>query len=375
MRIYTLASFLVLTAFSQMVFSEDKATEDNSGVSGQIRFGYTNTEDGTGNSVESAAIGGKLGYVSPSWNGISVGATGYTTNALGNLDDDGFFLNSRGGPNGEGYSIIGELWLQAEFANTAIKIGRQEIDTPFADTDDIGMIPDTFEGVVITNTSLANTTITAMHLDKGAGVDAPIPEKFTDLTDKGDGVSALGVSYETDKWNAQFWHYKQDNNAGNATNITYVEAGINPLENLELGVQYANESYAVGGNAKVWGAEASYGMGDFTVTADYNKVSGDNGIQGTIGGIGGGPFFTSAEQNIIDDTANIKAKAIGIEYSGIKNLALSVRKVNFDQGVSDELDLTADYQIRDNLTAQLIYSDMDEAGKNTRFFVNYNFDI
>jgi hypothetical protein len=116
-------------------------------------------------------------------------------------------------------------------------------------------------------------------------------------------------------------------------------------------------------------------MGDFTVTADYNKVSGDNGIQGTIAGIGGGPFFTSAEQNIIDDTANISAKAIGVEYSGIKDLTLAARKVSFDQGVTDELDLTANYQIRDNLTAQLIYSDMEEAGKNTRFFINYDFDI
>ena len=371
MKIYSLANVLILSALTHIAVADENTPDDNSGVSGQIRFGYSNTEDGSGQKVESAAIGGRLGYVSPVWKGVSVGATGYTTNAIGSLDDDPLFLDS----NGKSYSIAAELWLQAEFANTAIKVGRQIIDTPFADTDDIGMIPNTFEGVVVTNNSLANTTITAMHLNKAAGVDAPVPEKFTHLTDTGDAVNALGITYESDKWSAQLWQYDQDNQAGNASDITYLDAGISPMENLNLGVQYTTQDYAVGGKGKAWGATAEYTFADFTLSADYNKVSGAQGVQGAIGGVGGGTFFTSAEQNTIDDVADISAKAIGVEYSGIKDLTLAVRKISFDQGVTDELDIAAGYQIHDNLSAYLIYSDMETDGKNTRFFVNYDFDI
>jgi hypothetical protein len=374
MKIYSLARVLILSTFTQISFAEE-AAENNSGVSGQVRYGYSNTEDSSGQNVDTAAIGGSLGYVSPVWKGISVGATAYTTHAIGSFDDDALFLDSNGAPNGKGYSIAGELWLQTEFANTAIKIGRQAIDTPFADTDDIGMIPNTFEAVVVSNNSLANTTITAMHLNKAAGVDAAVPEKFTHLTDTGDAVNALGVVYESDKWNAQLWQYDQDNQAGNATDISYLEVGASLIENLDLGLQYTTQDYDAGGKGKAWGATAAYTWADFTVSADYNKVSGANGVQGAVGGVGGGPFFTSAEQNTIDDVADISAKAIGVEYSGIKDLTLAVRKISFDQGVTDELDVTASYQIRDNLSADLIYSDMETDGKNTRFFVNYDFDI
>lgn len=378
MKIYSLASLLVISALSQPVFAEEETEGDGTGVSGQIRFGYTNTTDSDadgGEDNETAAIGARLGYVSPTWNGFSTGVTGIAFGALGNLDDDAAFLDSDGGPNGSGYAIAHELWAQYEFANTAIKLGRQEIDTPFADTDDIGMVPNSFEGVVITNTSLPNTTIVGMHLNKAAGVDAGTPEKFTHITDTQDAVNALGVAYEVDKWNAQLWQYDQDNTAGNATDITYLEAGVSPIENLELGLQYTTQDYAAGGKGKAWGASAAYSVSDFTLSTAYNKVSGANGVQGAVGGVGGGPFFTSAEQNTIDDTAGIRANMIGVEYSGIKNLTLAVNKFDFDKGSSDELDLTASYQIKDNLTADLIYSDMGEGGDNTRFFINYDFDI
>ena len=376
MKIYSLASLLVLTAFCQTVFAEE--TEDNSGVSGQIRFGYTNTTDADasgGEDNETAAIGARLGYVSPDWHGFSTGVTGYATAALGNLDDDAAFLNSDGGPNGSGYAITHELWAQYEFAKTAIKLGRQEIDTPFADTDDIGMVPNSFEGVVIMNTSLPNTKVIALHLNKAAGVDASTPDKFTHITDTQAAVSAVGIDYDVNKWNVHIWQYNQENTVGNATDMTYLETGVSPTENLALGLQYTMQDYATGRKGKAWGASVAYSITDFTMSTAYNKVSGTNGVQGAIGGVGGGPFFTSAEQNTIDDTANIHANMVGVEYSGIKNLTLAVNKFDFDKGSSDELDLTTSYQIKDKLTADLIYSDMGEGGSNTRLFINYNFEI
>ena len=174
-RTYSLAGSLLASTLSQVAFAAD---ENKTGISGQLRFGYSRAEDGTGAKVDSAAIGGNIGYISPVWQGFNVGANIYSTNVLGKYDDDDRFLDREGRPNGSGYTVLGEAWLQAKFNQTAIKVGRQAIDTPFADTDDIGMIPNTFEAAIVTNNSLANTTLIGMHLHKAAGVDST-KEDFT----------------------------------------------------------------------------------------------------------------------------------------------------------------------------------------------------
>jgi predicted porin len=175
--------------------------------------------------------------------------------------------------------------------------------------------------------------------------------------------------YELDKWNAQLWHYKQNN----AIDMTYAEVSINPMNNLAMSLQYITQKDNVTGKkGKSWGTTADYTLTDITFSADYNKTSGTNGV---VNGFGGGPYFTSAEQNTIDGITDIRAYAIGIEYAGINNLTLGIRKIDFDQGIGDELDINASYQIRDNWTADLIISDMDIDGKNTRFFINYDLNI
>lgn len=333
--------------------------QGQSGIFGQIRGGYVNLDDNAGSKTDTLSIGGKLGYKTKKYNGLSAGATFYTSNPLGGVDDEGLFLDS----NGNGYSILGEAYVNADLGKTSIKLGRQEIDTPFADTDDIGMVPNTFEGLVVSNSSLSNTKLYGMHLSRWAGVDAPVPEKFTKMNDD-DGINAIGAVYEpSDKLNVQGWHY----NAKNGTDISYIEAGFTPLESLELGAQYATQDGA-GFDGKVWGLSASYGIGDITLSTAYNKVS-DGQV---TNGFGGGPFFTSAEDHTIAEADNQEATTFGIEYTGINKLTLAATQVNFDQG-ADELDLVASYEINDNLSADLIYSDMNDDGTLTRAFINYNF--
>ncbi len=47
-------------------------------------------------------------------------------------------------------------------------VGRQVIDTPFADSDDIGMMPNRFEAYTLRNSDLENTTLTVTHIVKMA---------------------------------------------------------------------------------------------------------------------------------------------------------------------------------------------------------------
>lgn len=338
------------------------ANETENGVFGQIRFGYVNTDDNTSN-LDSLAIGGRLGYKSNSYHGLSAGGTFYTSQAVGGVNDNNLFFNS----DNKGYSILGEAYIKANLGSTSIKLGRQEIETPFADSNDIGMIPNTFESLMIMNTSLPNTTVIASHLHRWAGVDVePKPEKFTKLNGS-NGVNILGVIYKpSDKWNAQAWHY----NAKDSTNISYLEAAISPLENFEVGLQYGDQNGA-GNNGKVWGLKADYEIGDFTLSAAHNDVSEGQVING-YGGFGGGPFFTSAEENSIDGVINQEASALSLEYAGFNKLTLAASHYAYDK-TEDELDLVANYEFSKNLNADFIYSDLNNDGSVTRFFLNYNF--
>jgi len=166
------------------------ADAENEGVSGNLRAGYISSEDGAGIRTKSSAIGGKFGYVSPQWNGLTAGATVYATEEIGKDDEGSFF-----GADGDGYAILGEAYLQATLGDTSIIGGRFELDTPYADTDDIRMVPNTFQGAILTNTSLADTTIHVGHLTKWAGVDTDEPEEFRHLNDD-DGVHLIGAIYE-----------------------------------------------------------------------------------------------------------------------------------------------------------------------------------
>lgn len=338
------------------------ADETEKGVFGQIRWGYVNTDDNASN-LNSLAIGGKLGYKTKTYYGLSAGGTFYTSQPVGGIDDNTLFLDS----NNKGYSILGEAYINADLGQTSIKLGRQEIETPFADSNDIGMIPNTFEGLLMKNTSFPNMTILASHLHRWAGVDlGPEPEKFTKLNGT-NGINMLGIIYKpSDKWNAQAWHY----NAKNLTNIFYLEAAINPLDNLEFGLQYGDQS-GDDTNGKVWGLKADYELGDFTLSAAHNDVSDGQVING-YGGFGGGPFFTSAEENSIDGVIDQKASALSVEYAGFNNLTVAASHYAYDKS-EDELDLVANYEFSKNLTADFIYSDLKNDGSVTRVFLNYNF--
>ena len=351
-------SIIALAVSTSPVLAED----DASGVSGQVRLGYINT-DNTMTSLDTLSLGGRLSFTSPTYHGMSAGASFYTTNPIGGLDEDPFFLDS----TNDGYSILGEAWVNADIGKTSVKLGRQAIDTPFADTDDIGMVQNTFEALTVTNNYFPNTELFAAHLSRWAGVDAPVPEKFTKL-DNNKGVNVVGAVHEVDKWGAQLWYYDSDK----GTDISYADVTVKPNDNFSFGAQFANQNdTTVGGtgsDGRVSGVTAAYTHKDTTVAVDYNKVSGGQ----VTNGFGGGPFYTSGIDHTIADVADQQATAIGVEYAGFKDWTLGIRKINFDKG-EDELDLTASYQIRKNLNTSLEYADMDADGTIVKAFLNLDF--
>ena len=343
------------------------ATESPGALSSELRLGYTATDDGAGSTVESLSVGARLDGATPAWHGLRAGATLYATTPLSDLNDDPLFLDSAGGPDGKGYAILGQLWLEGHLGSTRLRLGRQEIDTPFANTDDIGMIPNTLEGAVLDDSTFEGWGFTLAHLSRWAGVDAR-QEKFTRINGKR-GLTLLGVSHSMTHWDAQAWYYRQRG----GTDILYLEAGGDPIDDLHLGWQWTRQQdKATNQSARAWGLSVAYALGNLTLSSNYNRVSGNGSVSN---GYGGGPFFTSCDQNTIDGTPRIRAFALGAEYHGIDRLSLGVRHVDFDQGVGDEWDLWAGYSVSEDLHFDLVHSDLGPDGSNTRAFLNYRLTL
>lgn len=353
-------------------------------VEGYVRSGVQITDIKHDDTYTDIALGGKLHIDTKAFYGINAAASLYTTNALGKQEGNGIpFFDA----DNHSYTILGEAYLKGKWENTTLTVGRQEIDTPFADTDNIGMIPNTFEAAMLVSQITEDTTMTLGHLHKMAGVDAPNPSEFTRINDD-QGVQLLGVSYEgisnlvLSAWDYRLNRYETDN-------IAYFEANYeNKYNDFTYGVnlQYALQNAQIPGadNADIYGIDASVGFENtgLALGVAYNKSEGN----AADNGFGGGPFFTSSEHLTLAEangegeaffyTLNWDAKSIGLE-----NLSFLIGKfiLEDDNGIqSDEIDFVASYSFSDALSIEAYVSHIDDKinaakCKNTRVFLNYTF--
>ena len=322
-------------------------------MNGQLRLGAIQTKDSAGDRSSTLALGGSLGVKTAPVAGISLAATFYTTNALFGKNNEGMFLDS----NSESYSIVGEAYIQAELGKTTLKAGRHIVDTPYADSDDIGMVPNTFEGITLINQDIPNTTVMLAMLNRWSGVDTETPEKFNDIQASGDSIYIGALIYEgLENTTLQAWQYKLDD-----TDFNYLEA-VYETEAYSVATQYIDQGH----DNTAFGFSGAVNMGNLAFNAAYNKAYGT-----VTNGFGGGPFFTSSEDHTVAEVVDQEAILIGAEYA-INDLTVALTHVAFDKG-EDETDYLLSYAVNDNHSLDLIYSDMYNDGTMVRFFANYNF--
>jgi len=351
-------------------------------VNGYLRLGYQNNLKGR----LDLAIGGKLHVETKKWNHLSAGLSYFSTHVLGGLNHDNnlvFF-----GSYNQSYDILGEVYVKADLKDTLIKIGRQELNTPYANADDIGMVPNTFGAVLIKNRSIKNITFTGLYIKNMAGIDASVPEKFTD---KGmsKGVYAVGVHYRLLKNLAfQGWYYRIRDSKGDRS-FTYFDSSFDNEKgniNYNAGIQFATQETLKNNpnkNAKIYGIQigGGYKPAGVTMSLAYNKdigASADNGF-------GGGPFYTSAEFLTLPDAGpDGKMYSLNTVWNvssiGIEGISLSVGYFGLkskNNKKSHENDISINYTYN-NLSFNAIYSNVDDKINNNSFkniaaFMNYKF--
>jgi hypothetical protein len=343
---------------------------------GNIRVGYQNHETEL-NRANEIATGIKLHVETAGYEHLQLGLTLNSSYGNGKTGFEGvpFF-----DVNNENYAIISEAYLKARFSNTELILGRQTIDTPFADSDDIGMVPNTFEAYTLVNKDIQDTTLFFSQVQKMSGVDSDDAGQFNTLNGS-KGVQIFGLTYEGISHTAlNGWFY----NVEGEGQVSYFDASYETeTENYTYGAiaQYVLQNYEVGEDSKIYGVAASFGVKNIglTTTLAYNKTYG----RAAENFFGGGPFVTNAEHNTLKEagidgntvllTLEWDASVVGVE--GL-SFALNVDGHHGDRQHAHEYDFTVDYGYNDSLNFTAIYSDVDDktdSFKNLRIFANYAF--
>lgn len=349
-------------------------------MSGQIRAAYVDQDNEIDTDTYGTALGGILKYETGEWNGFKVGVGAYISQKIGFATGDadkGKANNDLFANNAESYAYVGEAYVDYTMGDLNLKIGRQLIDTPFADTDDIRMHPNTFEAAIGTYSGIEKTTLVGGYVKRFAGYDSGNDiSKFKRLDGaNSNGAAVVGAINESiDNLKAQGWFYSIDE----LSNVMYVDAAysipFSETMGLEVTGQYANfsEKKESRMDGNVYGVGAAFKIGAFTLGAAYNKASNDEG-KFVSNGFGGGPYFTSMEEMTIDGMGDARAYQLSAEFDmadiGIEGLKLSALYGSFKSTPMDwnvkEYDLIGAYELSESLIAEISYAAIADQNNNT----------
>lgn len=376
-------------------------------VSGQLRLAYIDQNNDAGIDTYATSLGGQLKYETGSWNNLKLGVAAYVSGKLPFASGSGDRLNPDFfDTDGKSFVYLGEAYIDYTADDITLRVGRQQIETPYMETDDVRMLPNSFEAAIATYRGFDNTTLVAGYARRWAGYDSPTGhndslnefKKFGENHDS-NGLYLLGATNESlENLAVQGWIYVIDQ----YSDIAYADAvytiNLSETASTELCGQYAyfdedkdTQGNNTGVDGQVYGAGINVNMGMVTLNAAYNHTSNTNG-KFITNGLGGGPYYTSMEEMTIDGMSDAVAYAGGATLDlaslGAEGLSIGVMGGVFKSSLMDadvrELDMVAAYDISETVSCDVSYAQVDDRKNNfdagndagySRFLarINYNF--
>ncbi len=346
--------------------------------SGEIRGAYVFYDNAEDVDNYATAIGAQIRYETAPWNHVRLGFAPYMSKKIAFASGDGDSMNYDFLSNEtDSYIYLGERYLDYTYDGLNVRIGRQQFDSPFADTDDIRHHPNTFEAAIVSYTPREGMNLIGGYLRRWAGFDSGDDiSNFKRLDGAGsNGAYLLGLMDESvENLTFQGWFYGVDRVADALyTDAAYTIALYDDTQ-IQLSAQYAafNERNGSGIDGKVAGADIQIGSCGLNVDIAYNRAFNPAGSSVT-NGFGGGPYFTSMEEMTIDGMNDAEAWRIGLDANaekfGIKGLNVRVAYGEFKSGPDhtkqSEYDVVAAYEITGSLLADISYAHINDHNNNT----------
>ena len=303
--------------------------------------------------------------------------------------------------DGKSFLLISEAYLHGQWGNTELKFGRQILDIPHADSDDIRLIPNYFEAYTLSNTDIKDLTLSTGLIRKMAGWENGVDSStFINIgetlgTEAIEGVLYAAAQYEgiTDV-SLSLWYYHY----ADIANILYAEAGYtlhaSKYLDITFGLQY-DASYDTGKallqaqEARTFGVSMEFVLEDIGlhVLIAYNTDNGSTGASGLS--LGGGALFTSMEDQTLDAMGQAaEAWVLGLGYHfetlGLEGLNAGIAYGSFQAEITSnynakELDAVVEYSFNEDFSIVLAYADIDSKTDSLsdytqiRVVANYNF--
>ena len=241
------------------------------------------------------------------------------------------------GANVDDASWFNEAWIAATMGKTTAKVGRMELDTPLAFSEQWNIAANSFDAAVVLNQDLPDTTLVAAWVGKGNGEAGTVVGANGDMnTFAIDGSYAYGVVNNSFKpLTVQAWYY----DVVRAAQAFWLQADLN-MEGIVVGAQYASMGVtgklADADDSSAYAVKLGYEAEAFTISGAYSATDtkGTLNIANVATGATGGAqskLYTEAWWNYgyvgqadttaynITATANLSGFGLGAYYTGTSN--------------------------------------------------------
>lgn len=359
------------------VFEEGK-------VSGEIKSQYFQKEV-SNEKVSIWTNGGNLSYVTGDYNGFKSGVTlQASTVTASDLDNAPTAYNKDQNVSG---AVLSQAYLQYSMANTTGKIGRQYISTPLVEGSGSRIFKESFEGLVISNTDISNTTIVAAYIDKeqyrtdiaSGGTEVKEVSDFEQIQDGAYTIYVNNKSIKDLTVDAQYALINSDTNTADDTKAFYAAGSYNlsPFT-IETQTYQTDNGNAVNSKGSAYGVNLLGNFDKLSLGVAYSIVNKDANI---INGIGNGADYlytgTWIYGGIYD--ADTDAYKLSAGYKITTDLSFDLNYGAWKTGTNptaSETDFITTYTFNENFSTKFVlatYDNLADESYRTRLYASYKF--
>lgn len=341
MKISHLSAAALLLSSSMFANDYINSSIKNGTVMGDITL-YAEKSDLKGNNPDSGFTSGSigLGYETADFNGFKA-SVGFR----GNHD----FSEVENGDYGEtDKTILHTANISYGNEQVNLTVGRQEVDLEW--------MGDFHEAAILGITAIADTTITLGYTKRVAVADADAALETFDKVNNDDGAYVLDVKYEGLKGlviNPYYYH-------ANDTASWYGLKADYDVDSFGVTghIAASNEDQTGAKDGQIMHFEARTGIADLGLNIGYIKTDKDAGIGSMEAGAGENINPLEDGNQVYEADADTTYLALSYELAGIE-LASIYGQTKYAQNKEKELNITADYNITDNLSTGLLFVDVN----------------
>ncbi len=290
--------FLATTAFVGVLLSSVSASaaEDLKGafaegtLKGEIRsFYFARDFDKTTPDRADLALGTLMYYRTAPLFGLTAGLGTATASDIGSDSDKAVYgLLAKDAAGGhDSFARLQEYFIQGNWFDTTLKLGAQEIESPFLNGHDIRLLPKTYRGLTVENKSVENLTFKAYYLTDFMGWTDDDFVRMSSVAKGTDDEALLAGSVKytfpikTVALDTEAWDYRMED----VFNSTYFKANVGKkfesfsvnftpsfLKQDSIGDDLAGKL-----DTYQYGFNTGFKVAGFDVTAFYAKT-GDNDL-------------------------------------------------------------------------------------------------